>query len=69
MHNHLRMYIAGTITNVSHAHWRVPSLWLYSHLLDGDITSNTCSWQWNAGTFSSKKYLANQENINTYTGT
>jgi deoxyribodipyrimidine photo-lyase len=48
MHNHLRMYIAGTVTNMSHAHWRTPARWLYSHLLDGDIASNTLSWQWNA---------------------
>jgi deoxyribodipyrimidine photo-lyase len=68
MHNHLRMYLAGTITNMSHAHWRTPAKWFYSHLLDGDIASNTCSWQWNAGVFSSKKYIANQENINQYTG-
>ena len=68
MHNHLRMYIAGTVTNISHAHWRVPSKWFYSHLLDGDIASNTLSWQWNAGVFSSKKYIANQENIDQYTG-
>lgn len=68
MHNHLRMYLAGTITNMSHAHWRTPALWLYSHLLDGDIASNSCSWQWNAWAFSSKRYIANQENINQYTG-
>lgn len=68
MHNHLRMYIAGTVTNMSHAHWRTPAKWLYSHLLDGDIASNTLSWQWNAGTSSSKKYIANQENIDQYTG-
>jgi deoxyribodipyrimidine photo-lyase len=68
MHNHLRMYIAGTITNMSHTHWRTPAKWLYSHLLDGDIASNTLSWQWNAGVFSSKKYIANQENIDQYTG-
>lgn len=68
MHNHLRMYVAGTVTNMSHAHWQSPSRWLYSHLLDGDIASNTLSWQWNAGVFSSKKYIANQENIDLYTG-
>ncbi|WP_290708969.1 hypothetical protein, partial [Flavihumibacter sp. CACIAM 22H1] len=39
---------------------------MYYHLLDGDIASNTLSWQWTAGTFSSKKYLANQDNINYY---
>jgi deoxyribodipyrimidine photo-lyase len=68
MHNHLRMYIAGIACNMSGAHWRTPSKWLYYHLLDGDLASNTCSWQWNAGAFSSKKYIAIQTNINDYTG-
>jgi deoxyribodipyrimidine photo-lyase len=35
--------------------------------LDGDLASNTCSWQWVAGAFSSKKYYCNQENINRFT--
>jgi deoxyribodipyrimidine photo-lyase len=40
---------------------------MYYHLLDGDWASNALSWQWVAGSFSSKKYIANQENINNYT--
>jgi len=42
---------------------------MYYHLLDGDWASNACSWQWVAGANSSKKYYANQENINKYTNT
>ncbi len=68
MHNHLRMYIAGIACNMSGAHWWTPSQWMYYHLLDGDLASNTCSWQWNAGAFSSKKYITIQTNINEYTG-
>ncbi len=68
MHNHLRMYIAGIACNLSGAHWRTPSQWMYYHLLDGDLASNTCSWQWNAWAFSSKKYITIQSNINQYTG-
>jgi deoxyribodipyrimidine photo-lyase len=34
MHNHLHMYIAGIACNMSGAHWRTPSQWLYYHLLD-----------------------------------
>ena len=68
MHNHLRMYIAGIACNMSGAHWRAPSQWMYYHLLDGDLASNTCSWQWNAWAFSSKKYITVQTNINEYTG-
>lgn len=69
MHNHIRMYTASITTNIGKAHWHVPSQWMYYHLLDGDIASNTCSWQWVAGTFSSKQYFCNQENINKYSGT
>ena len=40
---------------------------MYYHLLDGDIASNNCSWQWVAAAFASKKYYFNQENVNKYT--
>lgn len=67
MHNHVRMYVASITCNIAKAYWLNPSRWMYYHLLDGDIASNTCSWQWVAGSFSSKKYYCNQENINKYT--
>ncbi|NHM07515.1 deoxyribodipyrimidine photolyase [Flavobacterium sp. CYK-4] len=66
MHNHLRMYVAGLSCNLAQNHWRVPAKWMYYHLLDADWASNALSWQWVAGAFSSKKYYANQENINRY---
>ncbi len=69
MHNHLRMYVAAIACNIAKAHWLQPSKWLYYHLLDGDIASNNCSWQWVSGAFASKKYYCNQENINKYTHT
>ncbi|HEX4876704.1 MAG TPA: FAD-binding domain-containing protein [Chitinophagaceae bacterium] len=68
MHNHLRMYVASLTCNIARSYWDAPSRWMYYHLLDGDIASNTCSWQWVAGSFSGKQYFANQENINKYTG-
>jgi len=68
MHNHLRMYTSMLSCNIGKAHWLQPSQWMYYHLLDGDLASNALSWQWVAGSFSSKKYVANQENINKYTG-
>lgn len=67
MHNHTRMYVASIACNIAKAHWLQPSKWLYYHLLDGDIASNNCSWQWVACAFASKKYYCNQENINKYT--
>ena len=69
IHNHIRMYVASIACNIGKAHWQKPAKWLYYHLLDGDIASNNCSWQWVAGSFSSKKYYCNQENINKYTNT
>ncbi|WP_425637998.1 FAD-binding domain-containing protein [Algoriphagus yeomjeoni] len=66
MHNHMRMYVASICCNIAKSHWLQPAQWLYSHLLDGDLASNQLSWQWVAGAFSSKKYVANQWNINTY---
>jgi deoxyribodipyrimidine photo-lyase len=67
LHNHSRMYLASIACNIGKAHWSESSKWMYYHLLDGDIASNNCSWQWVAGAFSSKKYFCNQENINKYT--
>jgi len=67
MHNHIRMYTASMVCNTAKAHWLQPSKWMYYHLLDGDIASNNCSWQWVAAAFASKKYYFNQENVNKYT--
>lgn len=67
LHNHLRMYIASISTNIAQCKWLEPAKWMYYHLLDGDWASNALSWQWVCGANSSKKYYANQENINKYT--
>lgn len=67
MHNHNRLYLAALTCNIGKSHWLLPAKWMYYHLLDGDWASNACSWQWVAGSNSSKKYYANQENINKYT--
>jgi deoxyribodipyrimidine photo-lyase len=69
LHNHIRMYVAAMVCNNAKSHWLTPAKWMYYHLLDGDLASNSCSWQWVAGSFSSKKYYCNQENINKYTST
>ena len=68
MHNHGRMYLASLSCNIARSHWHHPAQWMYYHLLDGDWASNACSWQWVAGANSNKKYYANQENINKFTG-
>ena len=66
MHNHARMWTASITGNIGQTHWREPAKWLHYHLLDGDLASNTLSWQWIVGAFSHKKYYANQANINKY---
>jgi len=68
MHNHCRMYVASLACNIARSHWLQPAQWMYYHLLDGDWASNACSWQWVCGANSNKKYYANQDNINKFTG-
>jgi deoxyribodipyrimidine photo-lyase len=69
MHNHVRMYISMLHSNIFKAAWLPGAKWMYANLLDHDPAANFLSWQWVAGTFSSKQYIANQENINKYTST
>lgn len=66
VHNHARMWIAMLLTNVYKNSWYEGANHMYYYLLDGDRASNTLSWQWVAGTFSSKRYVANQDMINKY---
>lgn len=69
IHNHMRMYLASLICNRAGAHWFVPAKWMYYNLMDADWASNALSWQWVAGCMSNKKYLFNQDNLNTYSET
>ncbi|MDX1932761.1 MAG: FAD-binding domain-containing protein [Capsulimonadales bacterium] len=66
VHNHARLWTAMLAANIAQVRWNAGADWYYYHLLDGDLASNTLSWQWVAGTFSSKKYYANQENLNRF---
>lgn len=68
MHNHARMYVSSIVANIAGGDWREGARWMYYHLSDADVASNGCSWQWICGSFSSKKYIANQDNINKYSG-
>ncbi len=63
LHNHARMWLASYVVHMRKVHWRVAADWLYGHLLDGDLASNHLSWQWVAGTGSSKPYLFNADNV------
>jgi deoxyribodipyrimidine photo-lyase len=66
LHNHARMWLASYVVHMRKVHWRTGADWLYGHLLDGDLASNHLSWQWVAGTGSSKPYLFNAENVARY---
>ncbi|MDP3225923.1 MAG: FAD-binding domain-containing protein [Rubrivivax sp.] len=66
LHNHARMWLASYVVHVRKVHWCAGADWLYGHLLDGDLASNHLSWQWVAGTGSSKPYLFNADNVARY---
>lgn len=66
LHNHARMWLASYVVHLRKVHWRVAADWLYGHLIDGDLASNHLSWQWVAGTGSSKPYLFNADNVSRY---
>ncbi len=66
LHNHQRMWLASYVVHLRKVAWRAAADWLYGHLLDGDLASNHLSWQWCAGTFSSKPYLFNADNVARY---
>ena len=57
MHNHMRMYVASIVCNVGQCYWKEGARWMYAHLYDADWGSNALSWQWVAGSNSSKKIL------------
>jgi deoxyribodipyrimidine photo-lyase len=66
LHNHARMWLASYTVHVRKVHWCVGAEWMYAHLLDGDLASNHLSWQWVAGTGSTKPYLFNADNVARY---
>ncbi len=66
LHNHARMWIASYVVHIRKVSWHAGANWMYAHLLDGDIASNTLSWQWVAGTWTGKPYLFNAENVARY---
>lgn len=63
VHNHARMWLASYLVHLRKVHWHSGAEWMLGHLLDGDLASNHLSWQWVAGTGSSKPYLFNATNV------
>ena len=66
MHNHARMWVASLVCNFGNTSWQAGARWFFYHLLDGDLASNTLSWQWVSGRFNGRRYRFNQQNINKY---
>jgi deoxyribodipyrimidine photo-lyase len=66
LHNHARLYLSSYLIHFRRIHWKVGADWMFTHLVDADIASHYCSWQWVASTGSSKPYLFNLENISKY---
>jgi deoxyribodipyrimidine photo-lyase len=67
LHNHARMWIAAWVVHFRRIRWQAGAAWFLEHLLDGDPASNNLSWQWVAGTFSTKPYYFNRENLERFT--
>jgi deoxyribodipyrimidine photo-lyase len=67
LHNHARMWLASWLIHARGVRWQAGAAWFLSHLLDADPASNTLSWQWVAGTFASKPYIFNRENLERFT--
>ena len=66
IHNHARMWLASYVVHLRKVHWHAGAQWMLGYLLDGDLASNHLSWQWVAGTGSSKPYLFNADNVAKY---
>jgi deoxyribodipyrimidine photo-lyase len=49
MHNRMRMVTASFLTKHLLTHWRAGERWFWDTLVDADPASNSCSWQWVAG--------------------
>ena len=49
MHNRVRMVVASFLTKHLLLNWRLGEEWFWDCLLDADIASNACSWQWVGG--------------------
>ena len=49
MHNRVRMIVASFLCKHLMIDWRAGQRWFWDTLVDADLASNSCSWQWVAG--------------------
>jgi deoxyribodipyrimidine photo-lyase len=66
LHNHERLWFAAYLCHFRGVRWQVGAALFRQYLLDGDIASNQCSWQWVESTFAAKPYFMNRENIERF---
>lgn len=68
LHNHARLWFAAYLCHFRGVRWQEGARLFRQFLYDGDVASNSCSWQWVEGTFASKPYFMNKENVATFSG-
>ena len=68
LHNHARLWFAAYLCHFRGVRWQEGARLFRQHLYDGDIASNSSSWQWVEGTFASKPYFMNKDNIANFSG-
>lgn len=66
LHNHARLWFAAYLCHFRGVRWQEGARLFRQYLYDGDIASNSSSWQWVEGTFASKPYFMNKDNIATF---
>jgi deoxyribodipyrimidine photo-lyase len=68
LHNHMRMWFASIWIFTLRLPWELGADFFLTHLIDGDVASNTLSWRWVGGLHTrGKTYLATRENISRHT--
>jgi deoxyribodipyrimidine photo-lyase len=66
LHNHARLWFAAYLCHFRGVRWQAGAKLFRQHLYDGDVASNSSSWQWVEGTFASKPYFMNKQNVATF---
>lgn len=68
LHNHTRLWFAAYLCHLRGVRWQEGARLFRQHLYDGDLASNSASWQWVEGTFASKPYFMNKDNLAKFSG-
>lgn len=68
LHNHARLWFAAYLCHFRGVRWQEGARLFRQYLYDGDLASNSASWQWVEGTFAAKPYFMNKENIEKFSG-